>query len=64
MHRGNDPSRFDVGSGETVTIRIIGVGAGQLETVAAPAERLMGDFGEGMSTATRPKARREIASTC
>jgi hypothetical protein len=47
LRQGSDPSRFDVASGETVTIRIVGVGTGQFETVAGPAERLMGDSGEG-----------------
>lgn len=47
MQQGSEPDRFEVASGESVTIRIIGIGTGQFETVAAAAEKLMGDTGDG-----------------
>lgn len=47
MQQGPEPDRFEIAKGESVTIRVIGVGTGQFETVAPSAEKLMGDTGDG-----------------
>ena len=47
MERGSDPSEFRLAAGESVTIRIVAVGTGQLETLDSALERLEGDAGPG-----------------